>query len=249
MKIDDIYINYIEYGEKNARPFILLHGWGQNIEMMKPLGNAFKHAFRIIIVDLPGFGKSEEPPYGYSTLEYADLLHKLFTELKVKDPIMIGHSFGGSVAISYASKYDVCKLILLASPFEKTEKKSFKVFLLKTLKKIPFLNKLEDWAKNHIGSVDYRNASKVMKEVLVKRVNCNLTEEAKKINCPTLLIWGRNDTAVPVEEAMKLEKLIKDAGLVIYEKCTHYAYLEELTRTINVLDKFLEKESEGNYEN
>ena len=144
MKIDDIYINYIEYGEKNARPFILLHGWGQNIEMMKPLGNAFKHAFRIIIVDLPGFGKSEEPPYGYSTLEYADLLYKLFTELKVKDPIMIGHSFGGSVAISYASKYDVCKLILLASPFEKTEKKSVKVLLLKTLKKIPFLNKLED---------------------------------------------------------------------------------------------------------
>lgn len=249
MKIDNININYIEYGEKNARPFILLHGWGQNIEMMRPLGNAFKHAFRIIIVDLPGFGQSDEPPYGYSVEQYADLLHQLFTKLKANSPILIGHSFGGSIAISYASKYNVKKLILLASPFEKTEKRTMKQLILKTLKKVPGLNKLENWAKDHIGSTDYKNASPVMKEVLVKRVNCDLTEQAKQINCPTLLIWGRNDTAVPISEALKLEKLIPDAGLVIYDKSTHYAYLEELTRTINVLDKFLEKESEGNYEN
>ena len=78
-----------------------------------------------------------------------------------------------------------------------------------------------------------------MRKIMVEHVNLDLTEEVKKINCPTLLVWGTMDTAVPVERAYELEKLIKDAGVVIYEGCTHYAYLERLNQTINVLWNFL----------
>ena len=239
LNINDININYKRYGNINGDSIVLLHGWGQNIEMMEPIGNNLLDN-DIIIFDLPGFGKSEEPKTVWTIKDYAECINKCLNELKVKNPIIIGHSFGGKIALMYASMYDTKKLVLLASPFKKDiQKLSLKTRTLKQLKKVPGLNKLENFAKKHIGSVDYRNASPVMRETLVKTVNLDITEEAKKIKCPTLLIWGTNDEAVSIERARELEKLIPDAGLVEYEGLTHYAYLENLGQTINVLKSFL----------
>ena len=79
-----------------------------------------------------------------------------------------------------------------------------------------------------------------MREVLVNTVNLDITDEVRKIKCPTLIIWGTLDKAVSVESAYELEKLIPDAGVVIYDGCTHYAYLERLQQTINVVRILLE---------
>lgn len=236
MNINDVFINYKEYG--SGQDIVLLHGWGQNIEMMEPIGNNIEG--RIIIVDLPGFGKSSEPPFPWTVYDYADAIHKLLCELKVENPIIIGHSFGGKIGLIYASKYDIKKLICLASPHKrKIEKQSLKTKMLKTAKKIPVLNKLENVAKKHIGSTDYKNASEMMRKVLVETVNLDITEDVKKIKCPTLLVWGTLDTAAPYADALELEKLIKDSGLVTYEGCTHYAYLERLDQTIRVIRSFI----------
>ena len=61
----------------------------------------------------------------------------------------------------------------------------------------------------------------------------------KKIKCPTLIVWGTMDRAVPVEDAYELEKLINDSGVVVYEGCTHYAYLERLAQTVKVINSFI----------
>ncbi len=237
--INNLKINYELYG-KGKETIVLLHGWGQNIQMMKPIGDAFSKEYNILIMDLPGFGKSDEPKEPWMLDDYVSLLHELFNELKIKNPILIGHSFGGKLSILYASKYDVKKLVLLASPFKKEiQKLSLKTKLLKTAKKVPLLNKLEGFAKKRIGSTDYKNASETMRKILVNHVNQGLEEEAKKILSPTLIIWGSEDKAVPIERAYELEKLINDAGVVVYEGCTHYAYLERLNQTINVLKSFL----------
>ena len=237
---DSININYIRYENKNKKTIIFLHGWGQNIEMMQSLANPFKEEFDILIVDLPGHGKSEEPKTVYTVYDYVDCLKKLIDSLKIINPILVGHSFGGKVSLLYASKYDVSKIVLLASPFKKAiTKLSLKVKVLKNLKKIPGLNNLEEFAKKHIGSADYKNASPIMRKILVETVNLDITEEVKKIKCPALIIWGTLDEAVDVSEAYELESLIKDSGVVIYENCTHYAYLERLGQTINVLKSFL----------
>ena len=136
--------------------------------------------------------------------------------------------------------YDVKKLVLFGSPFKKEITKiSLKTKMLKSAKKIPGINKLENFAKKHMGSTDYRNASPIMREILVEHVNLDITENVKKIKCPTLIIWGTLDDAVPLERAYELEKLIKDSGVVVYENCTHYAYLERLGQTISVLKSFL----------
>jgi pimeloyl-ACP methyl ester carboxylesterase len=240
MNIDGVNINYVRYGNKNGTPLVLLHGWGQNIEMMKPVGDYFVKTNDIVILDLPGYGKSSEPPFAWTVEDYANMVKKVLDKLKIEKPILIGHSFGGKISLYYASLYPVEKLILFASPYRKEIKNvPLKVKILKKLKKVPFLNKFENFAKKHIGSTDYKNASPRMREILVKTVNLDITENVKKITSPTLIFWGTNDQAVNIQSAYELESLIKDAGVVVYEGATHYAYLEHLTEVVRVIKTFL----------
>lgn len=240
MIIKECNINYIDYGASDS-PVVLLHGWGQNIEMMKSLGDSLQNNHRIIIVDLPGFGSSEEPKYAWDLNDYVEFLDTLLTELKVKNPTIIGHSFGGKIGLLYSSRFNVNKLVCLASPYKKKViKESLKLKVLKTAKKIPGINKLESLAKKYIGSTDYKNASEMMRKILVNHVNLDITNEVKNITCPTLLIWGTVDMQVSIDDAYELEKLISNCGLVTYDGCTHYAYLERFGQTVSVLKSFLD---------
>ncbi len=235
-KIRNIKINYKQYGQGDD--IVLLHGWGQNIGMMEPVGNKLKDHHRITIVDLPGFGLSEEPDYAYSVSDYVNSLHDLLENLNISNPILIGHSFGGRISIVYASLYKVNKVVLFGSPCVRHEYKSKKQSFYKMIKKIKILSPLVNIMKKHMGSADYKNASPIMRDVLVKTVNEDLSEYAKKIKCSCLLIWGENDTAVPVNEAKELDNLLHDSALIILPG-THYCYLENLNQIINILNNFL----------
>ena len=241
MNIKDVNINFIQYGNKKGKNVVLLHGWGQNISMMDPIGKRLEKDFHITNIDLPGFGNSSEPTYGYTIYDYYEVIDELLTKLKIDNPILIGHSFGGRIAIVYADKKKVDKLVLLSSPFKRSLKKNtLKVKILKTLKKIPVLNELEAFMKTKIGSTDYKNATPMMRTILVNTVNEDLTEYLKQINAPTLLVWGSLDNDVSLEDAKYAESIMKDAGLIIYEGATHYAYLEkinELTKSLNIFLK------------
>ena len=150
-KYNGININYKDYGNKNKTPIVYLHGWGQNIKMMEPIANPFQESNRLIIIDLPGFGSSEDPDFAWTLENYADMIHSLLDSLNIENPNLIGHSFGGKISLIYASKYKVNRMILLASPFKvKVKKLSWKVRLLKKMKKIPVLGKIADKIKSHI---------------------------------------------------------------------------------------------------
>lgn len=236
----DTNVNYVFYDNSSKINLIYLHGWGQNINMMMPIAKPFIKKYNVLIIDLPGFGDSEEPSSVWSIYDYADMVHELAKDCKMKNPILIGHSFGGKISLVYASMYDTKKLVLLASPYrKKIGKVSFKTKVLKTMKKVPGLKKVAEASKKYFGSTDYKNASVMMRQVLVRHVNLDVSEDAKKIKCPTLLIWGTLDDAVPYNDAIDLEKLISNCGLVTYEGNTHYAYLERLAQTNNVLKSFI----------
>lgn len=237
--VKDICINYIQYGS-GSKDMVLLHGWGQNIAMMKPIGDMFQDRYRITILDLPGFGESGEPSCAWSIADYADLLEMFLDQVHVKKPILMGHSFGGRIAIYYAATHVIAKLCLFGSPcIRRQDELPLKVRILKQLKKVPGLNRLSDVAKQYIGSRDYKAASPVMRDTLVQVVNQDLSEYARKISVPTLLIWGENDEEAPVEEARELEHLIPDAGLIVFPGFGHYAYLENRNQVYIILDKFL----------
>lgn len=239
MNIDGIYVNYLDFGNKKGKTLVLLHGWGQNIEMMQMLGEPFKNDYRIVIVDLPGFGKSEEPNEVIGIDGYTKIIEKLLGELNIKNPILIGHSFGGRVSVMFASRNAVEKVILLSPALRGHDKKGVKTKVLKSLKKVPILNNLEGWAKNHIGSRDYKSASPVMKQVLVETVNKDLSLDAKKIKSPVIIIYGDCDAEVPEKDTLEYERLIPDCGLIKYEGSTHYAYLERLEQTLNIIKNFI----------
>lgn len=240
-KYKNININYIRYGNKDKQTVVLLHGWGQNIQMMKPVGDNLTD-YDVIIIDLPGHGNSEEPKEVWLLTDFVDMIHALLTSLNIDDPILIGHSFGGKISLLYASKYQTKKLILFGSPFKvKKNPNSLKVKILKKLKSLPGLKNIAETMKKHMGSEDYRNASPMMRDILVKHVNTDITEDVKKIKCSAIIIWGTNDAAVPIADAYELETLISDSAVISYEGCSHYAYLERLNQTVSIIKNFIKE--------
>ncbi len=237
IKVGNILTNYIQYGE--GEDIVLLHGWGQNIEMMDPLGKKLSK-YRITLLDLPGFGRSEEPKSVWTIEDYTDFVHQFIEQLKIKKPILMGHSFGGRITIDYAARYPAKKIVLFGAPCvrENTEL-TWMQKCMKKVKQLPGMEKLSNVAKKHIGSEDYRKASPRMRDILVQVVNQDLSDKAKKIKVPALLIWGDQDAMAPLEEAKKLEALLEDGGLVVLNGYTHYAYLEALPQVVTILNKFL----------
>lgn len=238
IKIDKLNINYIEYGK--GKDILLLHGWGQNIEMMKPIGDNLSSKYHVVILDLPGFGESDEPKTAWNLEDYSVFLSKFIEKLKLTDITLIGHSFGGRIATIYASKNKINRLVLLSSPMiKKKNEHGLRVRILKFLNKVPILNKSSEFFKKRIGSTDYKNSSGIMREVLVNIVNMDLLKNAKDIKAPTIFIVGDDDRMISLEESHIIKDTIDDCGLIVYENKGHYAYLEELYRTVDIIKSFL----------
>ena len=237
INIRNVDVNYIQYGK--GHDIVLLHGWGQNIEMMKFLGDRFADKFRITILDFPGFGESSEPEVAWTISDYSLLLEDFIKKLGIKKPIIMGHSVGGRVAIRYSANNAIEKLVLFGSPCIRIDEKlPLSVKILKKLKTLPGMNKVGEYMKKYIGSRDYKAASPIMRQTLVNVVNEDLSTYARQIEEPTLLIWGENDTESPVSEAKEVEKIMCDAALIVLPG-THYAYLENLDRVVAILNSFL----------
>ncbi|MGL5043177.1 MAG: alpha/beta fold hydrolase [Culicoidibacterales bacterium] len=251
-KICNTDIHYTVAGA--GKNIILLHGWGQNIEMMEPVGQHLQKWFRVWNIDLPGFsGASVEPPFAWDIYDYSSMLAAFIAELGIINPTLIGHSFGGRMAIIYAAKHlDVHKVILLDAAGIRP-KRSFDYYrrvyaykTVKTLLKITGLTKISEAKLKNAGSTDYQQSSQLMKQIMTKVVNEDLTYLLKDIKAPTLLVWGELDDATPVSDGEIMEELIPNAGLVIFKNAGHYAYLECLPQLQRVLESFLSKEIEQN---
>lgn len=239
ININNVNVNYIQYGE--GKDVLLLHGWGQNIQMMKPIGDNLCSNHRITIIDFPGFGESDEPSTPWTIDDYSLLIENLVRELNIRKPIVMGHSFGGRVAIHFSANNPIEKLVLFGSPCIRENKKlPLSTRILKKLKTLPGMDKLGEEMKKYIGSRDYKAASPIMRQTLVNVINEDLSSYARKIEEPTLLIWGEVDTEAPVDDARELEKIMTDAALIILHG-THYAYLENLGQVINILNSFLKE--------
>ena len=87
--VKDVSVNYIRYGDSKKKSIVFLHGWGQNIEMMKPLSDARIDNNDCIVIDLPGFGVSEEPKFAWQVDDYTECLKEILDKLNVKKPILI----------------------------------------------------------------------------------------------------------------------------------------------------------------
>ena len=236
MNINGKNVNYEQYGQGNI-DVVLLHGWGQNIEMMRFISQNLHNA-RVTLLDFPGFGKSEEPDEPMNVGEYADWLKKLLDLLSVENPVLVGHSFGGRVAIKYAVKYPTRKVVLLASPIIRAKHNKPKEKIYKIVKKTPF----GEYFRKKWGSADYNNASPVMRQTMVKVVNEDLLEDAKKIEVPTIFLSGKLDEAVDPKLTAKAIDDMQKAGVdvaLIEQNGNHFAYCQNPVQTCSTIDAFI----------
>lgn len=249
--IDELKINYISKGK--GKNVLLLHGWGVNIDLYKNLINELAKTCNVYALDMPGFGKSDEPKEIWNVDKYVDLVEKFIKKLDLKEIDLIGHSFGGRVIIKLANKnrlkFKINRIILLGSAGIKPKlklHKRIKVKVYKICKKIAttkFIQKkypnLIEKVKSKFGSEDYKNASNIMKGSLVQVVNEDLTDMIHNITNETLLIWGSCDEATPIEDGRKMNSLIKKSKLIEIEGATHYAFLENPLYVNKIISEFL----------
>ncbi len=246
----DKYLNekvyYKTFGENTNESIIFLHGWGQDNSTFKHLYEKLEQENYIIAIDLPGFGKSEEPKEVWDISKYVEILEAIIKKEQLTNPVIIAHSFGGRIALKYASKEtNISKLILISSAGIKPKRKLtyyYKVYKYKIVKKILETVKKQSLIEKYRqkkGSSDYKNASPMMRQILVKAVNEDLTEISKNITAPTLLIWGEDDDVTPLRQAKILEKNIKDAGLITIENCGHFSYLQVPQQLLIIINCFI----------
>ncbi len=251
--VNNLNINYFEKGEGEL--CVLLHGWGSNISLFESMtDNVLVKKYKVVAMDLPGFGGSDEPKEPWSVDDYADFVLEFLKEYNAKKITFLGHSYGGRIIIKLMSRKDLpftAEKIILTDSAGVLPKKSFrqkakiKIFKVsKAVLNLSVIHKLFPDAieklKNKNGSTDYKNASPVMRKALVMAVNEDLTHLFANLTCPVWLAWGKLDTATPLDDAYIMNKAMPNSYVTVFENSGHYAFLDEMFDFNRELKKFLE---------
>lgn len=230
--IHNTVLNVIVKGE--GTPIVLLHGWGQNQYMMKFLQDYFCTEYKVLNLDLPGFGESAEPDVVWDIQEYAICLHELLIQCHIENPIIIAHSFGARIALRYALMYPVSRMVLTGAAGIRTKRGwSYytRVYTYKLLKHLHI--------QPTMGSEDYQHSSGVMRGILVASVEDDIKEELKNITCETLLVWGEKDTQTPLWMGKMMEKEMQNATLIVLPKEDHFAYFHQSLQFKKIVEAYL----------
>ena len=232
--INNIIINYEVSGF--GKPLIFLHGWGLDLHTFDNLTKQLNEDYTIYQIDLPGFGLSEIIE-AFTIEDYAKVINEFCLSLAINNPIIVGHSFGGRVAMKYASLYKVEKLVLMCSPGIKP-----RFNLMKWLKISAYKISKKFSIKSNMGSIDYKNANTIMRDVLVKAVNTDLSKDITKIKCPTLLLYAKNDKSVPIYIGRKIKELIPGCSYFEIKRCGHFPYIDRFRFVLIILKAFFNGE-------
>ncbi|MCL2072068.1 MAG: alpha/beta hydrolase [Oscillospiraceae bacterium] len=242
IEINGIKVNYTESG--GGETLLLLHGWGCNESVYRGVTQNLAKRFRVILPELPGFGKSGEPSTAWGVSDYAEFVLDFCGVLGLKPNAVFAHSLGCRIAIKLLAQNRLTpsKVIFTGAAGIKpkrtaAQKLRTQVFKAKKLFLKPFPEALEKMRKKY-GSADYRDASPIMRSTLVKIVNEDLTELLSQINRDILLIWGENDDSTPLADGKTMEQLLQNAGLAVIKNAGHYAFLEQPELFMKILDSY-----------
>lgn len=233
-----VSVRYEIIGGGNGIPILLLHGWGASGNVFDNIIDKFSSR-TFIKIDFPPFGESEKNIENWNIFTYVNMIMSLCEFLKIEKCDILGHSFGGRIAIilSAVKRSLVHSCILCDSAGMKPKrnlKYYFKVYQYKVYKKIG-----KDISK--FGSRDYQDLAPNLKHVFNSIVSTHLEDYAKKMAVRTLIIWGRNDKETPLYMAKRLNKLIKGSSLKIIDNAGHFPFLDCQFEFYKILSYFLEE--------
>ncbi|MCK6615884.1 MAG: alpha/beta hydrolase [Ignavibacteriaceae bacterium] len=218
--LDNPKVAYIDQGS-GPKTIVLIHGLASNAGFWRYTIDELSKDYRVIAVDLPGYGKSDKKSYKYSLTFYADVIYKLLKELKLEKVYYVGHSMGGQIGIHFSLKYpEMLEKLILASPagiepFQKGEGD-----WLRSVFSVPFVkatteegirrnlsNNFYNWRDDLEWMVEERARTAKSKDfdefayTVVRCVNAMLDEptsgKLEQISVKTLIVYGENDGLIP----------------------------------------------------
>lgn len=251
---EKLFVKKLHKKSKSIR-LIWLHGWGVDHKTLLPIASFFENETENYLLDLPGFGKSPAPKKVYGSVDYAKKIANFIKTFKSKKPTyIIGHSFGGQIAIQIAKLYPklVDGLVLIGASGLKRKRSIFfktKFFIFKTVTKIvkiifgeKIYQKLKSKLVHKIGSADYKKANETMREILVKITQENLKNIASKVKTSTILIYGSEDKQTPPYFGKQYKALMKNSEFYEIPKLNHYTILSTGKHQVqNLINNFLNK--------
>ncbi len=251
VSVNGLRVNYLDEGEGDT--VLLLHGWNAPAETYRLIIDHLASRYRVVAPNAPGCGGSDEPPEPWGVDDFVDFTRDFAAALSIERATLIAHSFGGRTVIKLMNRrprpFEVDRIVLMDAAGIRPKRGAgyyLKVYAFKAAKAVCSLPPVRriaphaaDRARKAFGSADYRQASGVMRQTMVRCINEDLTPLLGGIDVPTLLIWGENDTDTPLSDGKRMERDIPDAGLVTVEGAGHFAFAEQWGFCRRVLDAFL----------
>jgi len=234
---------------------VILHGWGSASDRWQIFGQALhERGFKVHALDLPGFGGSAEPPENWGLKEYVVFVEQYIKLMAGSKPVLlVGHSFGGQIAMEVAagSKVPLEALVLFSTAGLRrppSGRRRVAQLIAKAGKPLKFILRrlggetlVYKLLGRFSGSYDYANATPRMREVL-KRVTRQSSEPIlNNIKTPTLLLWAADDTITPLEDGRRLAALIRNAKLRVFPNGGHSFYKRETPALVEAILSFLKK--------
>jgi len=251
--IDGLKINFDDMG--NGEPLLILHGWGgSSNSWAKVQAILVNKGYRVIVPDLPGFGDSQEPQKPQTVGDYSDFVLKFVEKLNLSSLFLLGHSFGGRVAIKFTKQNPqrVKKLILCDASGIKLEldSKAKAISALSRFGNTLFSKRVFSEFKKMAKSIfyfflrhrDYVRARGVMRETLKLVIAEDLLPELSAIKNQTLIIWGQKDNMVPLKAAYIFKEKIVNSELKIFPKIKHNPHREIPEELSETIDQFFKKQ-------
>jgi pimeloyl-ACP methyl ester carboxylesterase len=241
--IGNLVTSYESFGI--GRVILFLHGWGSSKKAFRLIADPLAQHFQVIALDLPGFGETQFPrEAAWDVEKYARFVQEFLDKLEVKKLIIIGHSFGGRIAIKFAKLFPerVEKLVLVATAGVRP-KPGLRAAALRFLAKIGkglMSKNMQERFIRQFGSPDYQQAGR-LRETFKKVVNEDLVSDARTVIAPTLIIWGEKDTEVPLRDGEIFYQAIKNSRLVVIPTAGHYPFLDKSREFLSWTQKFLEE--------
>jgi len=247
-EVDGLRLQFRVRGAPSGEGLLMLHGWGGSSLSFMGAASALEERFRLLTPDLPGFGFSEAPKEAWGSAEYARVVAALPKAAGFESVSVLGHSFGGKVALALATAYPelVKRLVIVAAPIVRLapepdvrgRRRTYAV-LRKAANLVPPLRgRILDWGRNRYGSADYRAAGP-LRPTMVRVVNEDWRPALPAVQVPVLLIWGSEDAEVPLEVAEEAMKELPRAELVVLEGAGHFPFLDQPEAFAAAVTKFL----------
>ncbi len=247
--VQNIVAEYNDEGEGAA--LLFLPGWMNSISDFDKLASRLVSKYRIVRLDFPGFsgGGTEAPPSDWGVKEYASFVRAFTEKVGLASYTLVGHSFGGRVAIKGVSEgiLQPSRLILIASAGiakHRTFRNRMMTVLAKMGKMLMYIPPLFLWRKQlrkklykKLGS-DYLAAG-ALSQIYLNTIREDLTEYARKISIPTLLIWGSDDTMVPLSDGKLLTQLIQGSRLEVFSGVGHSPHRDRAQEVAKFITEFV----------